>query len=401
MKCLAPMVEGSEYPFRQLVSHFGVTHFWSPMYNVTMLKSNEKQIQQIIRTIKQENRNIIVQLAGNNPNDFEEIIAKLKVVKNIEYFDLNLGCAQVCAQRGNFGSYLMEERDIIQKILQVYSNNQVQISVKTRIFSSIDKTKDFIEFLIKNNVTMITLHGRLSKLKLGCFSGDALMQDTVTLLKDMQKKYVYVKFIYNGGIYSYNQVEHLNQMGIGAMSAQIILQNPMLMTPQESFPILDQYWYDKFEQFNLDQNILQDIKYNEIQSFDITNLYLSVSNDKQNLVIKKQVVPMLFDTKQQRINRIKACYLFCHYCEYASQNNLEVTISCVLSISMSLFGRDFLKYQTDLRDQIVQKDYSHITDHERIMKRCQIIKTICQEAVKRLMDNKGFQKHNYQKIDEK
>lgn len=50
MKCLGPMVDGSELPYRLLLNN--VSHTWTPMYNVNILNNGGKKlIDEIVRSI--------------------------------------------------------------------------------------------------------------------------------------------------------------------------------------------------------------------------------------------------------------------------------------------------------------------------------------------------------------
>lgn len=53
MRCLAPMVDGSDPCFR-LFLNTQVTHTWTPMYNTATLTNNTKQVPLILRSIELE-----------------------------------------------------------------------------------------------------------------------------------------------------------------------------------------------------------------------------------------------------------------------------------------------------------------------------------------------------------
>ena len=55
MKCLAPMVDGSELPFRLLLHN--ITHAWTPMYNANKLTNDPKFAECIVKSIEFEKKN--------------------------------------------------------------------------------------------------------------------------------------------------------------------------------------------------------------------------------------------------------------------------------------------------------------------------------------------------------
>ena len=56
--------------------------------------------------------------------------------------DLNLGCPQVIAKRGHFGSFLQDEWDTIRKLVSVINDNfTVPITCKLRIFEDVQSTE--------------------------------------------------------------------------------------------------------------------------------------------------------------------------------------------------------------------------------------------------------------------
>ena len=56
---IAPMVDGSEYPYRRLVAHCGVNRFWSPMYNVQVMLERKADLGILMNTFKNSDHNFV------------------------------------------------------------------------------------------------------------------------------------------------------------------------------------------------------------------------------------------------------------------------------------------------------------------------------------------------------
>lgn len=63
-----------------------------------------------------EDRPLVAQLCGNDP---ETMVKAAKMLENeVDAIDINLGCPQGIARKGHYGSFLLEEPELIEKIVQ-------------------------------------------------------------------------------------------------------------------------------------------------------------------------------------------------------------------------------------------------------------------------------------------
>ena len=107
---MAPMVDQSELPWRMLAKNYGTHLSYTPMFNANSFNRSESFRASQWSTCPEE-RPVIVQFCANDPSILLE--AALRVERDCDAVDLNLGCPQHIAKRGHYGSFLMEDWELI------------------------------------------------------------------------------------------------------------------------------------------------------------------------------------------------------------------------------------------------------------------------------------------------
>ncbi|GKC51750.1 tRNA-dihydrouridine(16/17) synthase [NAD(P)(+)]-like protein [Tanacetum coccineum] len=110
---VAPMVDNSELPFRMLCRKYGATAAYTPMLHSRIFSENQKYRSQEFTTCK-EDRPLFVQFCANDPDTLLE--AAKRVEAYCDYVDINLGCPQRIARRGNYGAFLMDKLPVIKSL---------------------------------------------------------------------------------------------------------------------------------------------------------------------------------------------------------------------------------------------------------------------------------------------
>ena len=104
-------------------------------------------------------RPLFVQFCANNPDELLE--AARYVEPFCDAIDLNLGCPQGIARRGNYGAFLQEDWDLIYKLInKLHQNLDIPVTAKMRILESKEKTLEYAQMILSAGASVITVHGR-------------------------------------------------------------------------------------------------------------------------------------------------------------------------------------------------------------------------------------------------
>ena len=104
-------------------------------------------------------RPLFVQFCANSPDEL------LEAAKYVEPFcdavDLNLGCPQGIARKGNYGAFLQEDWDLIYRLInKLHVNLDVPVTAKIRILESKEKTVEYAKMILSAGASILTVHGR-------------------------------------------------------------------------------------------------------------------------------------------------------------------------------------------------------------------------------------------------
>ena len=104
-------------------------------------------------------RPLFVQFCANSPNELLE--AAQYVAPYCDAVDLNLGCPQGIARRGNYGAFLQEDWDLIYKLINtLHKNLDVPVTAKIRILETKEKTLEYAKMVLGAGASIIAVHGR-------------------------------------------------------------------------------------------------------------------------------------------------------------------------------------------------------------------------------------------------
>ena len=267
----APMVEQSALSWRLLAKSNGCDIAFSQMMHARNFVNDIKYRNDCIdwlcyrhisgddaleRKAMELDNKLIVQLAGDDP---DILVKAAKVIEdgiiqtnqkssrasNVAAIDLNLGCPQKIAKRGNYGAYLMKNnRDLTIKCLSdLVSKIKTPITCKIRVFDDDKDTIDFVRRLEDTGIKMITIHGR-TVLQSKLFTGQANW-DIIRKCKEVLS----IPVIANGGIESYSDaITCLEATGCdGIMSSEGLLENPKLFSKFEEQKFNEDYINCQFD----------------------------------------------------------------------------------------------------------------------------------------------------------
>jgi tRNA-dihydrouridine synthase len=203
----APMVDQSNLAWRLLVRQNGADLAFSQMMHARNFMSDKNYRSDCVdwddythsagSSSSEESRKLdkplIAQLAGDNP---DVLVAAGKYIHHdVAAIDLNLGCPQKIAKKGNYGAYLLPEKGLIVKLLSAMVQGlDCPITAKIRCLGTDEMTIDLCQAIEKCGVSMITVHGRTvdsNKLFVGPVNWDVIRK---------VKNSVSIPVIANGGI---------------------------------------------------------------------------------------------------------------------------------------------------------------------------------------------------------
>ena len=222
----SPMVHQSELTFRLLCRRYNVGLASTPMLNAKVFACTPEYRNLEYQTHKDDHP-LIAQLAGPEPKD---MLASSKYLtsKNCSVIDLNFGCPQAIARRGNYGAFLLHDIPRIKSLVQVLrSNTNVPVSCKIRLLDTKEETLDVAHALVDAGCQMLTVHGRTrhqNKQRSGSSSWQAVRAVASALRKED------VVIVSNGGVASLSEAQDCMQYtgADGVMSAEGLLCNPSL-----------------------------------------------------------------------------------------------------------------------------------------------------------------------------
>ncbi|KAJ1892625.1 tRNA dihydrouridine synthase [Kickxella alabastrina] len=282
--------------------------FHAKMFSDEAPKYRDEQWQ-----TNEEERPVIVQFCANDPDIL--LKAAQLVVGKADAVDLNLGCPQHIAKRGHYGSFLMEEWDLVSKLIRkLHENLEIPVTAKIRVFPELDKTIAYAKMVEAAGAQIITVHGRLREQK-GHKTGLADWEKIKAV-----KEAVNVPVFANGNILYFEDIQKCMDATNtdGVMSAETNLYNPALFSgkilptwqmAEEYMEICDQvptkYSYMRahmFKLFRYSLPIHTDLREQLVNTRTMDEFWQFVRDMKQRLIADAEKGEEKFDPENIEVD---------------------------------------------------------------------------------------------------
>jgi tRNA-dihydrouridine synthase 1 len=244
---VAPMVDQSDLPFRLLCRRYGANLCFTPMIHSRLLVETEAYRNKFFST--DFDRPIIAQLCGSDP---DTVLAAAKMLEPyVDGIDINCGCPQGIARRGNYGAFLLEQEDTLLTLVRHLTKHlRVPLSVKVRLLpkpytpvvdndeAEFDIPKASLalyEKLVDAGIHLLTIHGRTRKQK-GPETGST---DWKTIRKAVDMFGDRIPIFANGSIQEFKDVDECLEItnADGIMSSESLLEYPPLFYKIPQTPV--------------------------------------------------------------------------------------------------------------------------------------------------------------------
>lgn len=164
---VAPMVDQSELAWRILSRRYGAELCYTPMFHARLFATEEKYRNNMWSELdgdKDKDRPLVVQFCANDP---DYLLKAAKFVENkCDAVDLNLGCPQGIAKKGNYGAFLMDDWDLVYKLISnLHENLSCPVTAKIRVYDDWEKSLEYAKLVLSAGALFITIHGRTRDMK--------------------------------------------------------------------------------------------------------------------------------------------------------------------------------------------------------------------------------------------
>lgn len=161
---LAPMDDVTDTVFRQIIAGCAAPDlFFTEFVNVEALQSKGREATLPRLRFTASEKPIIAQIWGKEPENFYKT-AKELVEMGFDGVDLNFGCPVKHVVKNGLCIAMVNNRGLAGEIIQAVREGAgpLPVSVKTRLgLQQVDLS--WIEFLLKQKLNMLTIHGRTAK----------------------------------------------------------------------------------------------------------------------------------------------------------------------------------------------------------------------------------------------
>ncbi|MCJ1329824.1 hypothetical protein MMC10_006505 [Thelotrema lepadinum] len=131
----------------------------SPLDEVPIFGAQEELSSTYLDGRPDVDRPLTVQFCANDATELLQ--AATYVQPFCDAIDLNLGCPQGIAKKGNYGAFLQEDWDLVCKLISTLDKGlDVPVTAKIRILETKEKTLAYAKRILESGASILTVHGR-------------------------------------------------------------------------------------------------------------------------------------------------------------------------------------------------------------------------------------------------
>ena len=162
---LAPMDDVTDTVFRQIIAKYAPADvYFTEFTNIDALLSKGEQSALKRLRFTEKERPIIAQIWGIDPKKFYEASKKI-VQLGFDGIDINMGCPVKDVVKAGACSALIRNPTLAQEIIQATKegSGNLPVSIKTRIGFNTIQIEEWLGFLLKQNLSALSVHLRTAK----------------------------------------------------------------------------------------------------------------------------------------------------------------------------------------------------------------------------------------------
>lgn len=230
---LAPMADVTDPAFRRIIAKYGKPDVtWTEFVSADGLMSAGREVLKRDLEYSESERPIVAQLFSSHPDRMRGA-AMLCAELGFDGIDINMGCPDRSIEKQGAGAAMMKTPDIAKQIIQAVKDGikdagkDIPVSIKTRVGYNQVEIKEWIPYLLSQNINALTVHARTRKEMSKVPAHWEYIKEVVKIRDDMGVK---TKILGNGDV---RDIDHARQLASesgcdGVMIGRAIFGNPWL-----------------------------------------------------------------------------------------------------------------------------------------------------------------------------